>query len=212
MSVFRAEEASPDWCDLRVFDFVDVGSGGSTVVKRRFPDEVLLVTYGTGHLRLGGASLVLREPQFIVLPKDVEEVRVDGTSRPVQIVRFGGSWGPDIFGCGVFRAGLDVSCQFVGDPVTYPKATRFDSHYHDYDEYWVILEGSGSVVVGDKSYRVRPGDCIPIGAGYHHDIPLCDATIKSAYVEISMFEPRRLGHLWAHTHGAAEPRPERRPT
>ena len=48
-----------------------------------------------------------------------------------------------------FSACGDRSQQNNGDPVTYPKHTAIDRHYHDCDEYWIILEGAGEVVVDD---------------------------------------------------------------
>ena len=45
-----------------------------------------------------------------------------------------------------------------GDAVAYPKTTRVDSHYHDCDEYWILLEGRATVVVGDAAMEMRPGD------------------------------------------------------
>ena len=59
----------------------------------------------------------------------------------------------------------------TGDPVAYAKTTSIDSHYHDCDEYWIVLEGAATVVVGDRHMKVAAGDCVPIGMGHHHDLP-----------------------------------------
>lgn len=206
MSVFRVGTGVvPEWCELKNLEFTDVGCGETATIERRFPNEVLLVTYGTGQFRYEGGSVVVRESQFWTMPDGVEKVEVSGTIRPVTVLRFAGDWGQDMYGCGLFNVALDIRCQFVGDPVSYPKATSFDSHYHDYDEYWIILEGSGTVVVGDEHYFVRPGDCVAIGAGYRHDFPLVDARVKTAYLEISAVGEARLGHLWEYAHGPAVP-------
>jgi len=205
MSVFRVGSQIPEWCELKHLEFIDVGVGQSQTVSRTHPNEVLLVTYGTGQFKFDGKSVVVREAQFYMLPDDAREVEISGTIRPVQVLRFTGDWGDHIYGCGFFNVALDIRCQFVGDPVSYPKATSFDSHYHDYDEYWVILEGSGTVVVGDTSHFVRAGDCIAIGAGYNHDFPLVDGKVKAGYIEISAVGQKRLGHLWEYAHGKAVP-------
>lgn len=39
------------------------------------------------------------------------------------------------------------------------------------DEYWVIIEGAGTVDVGSRSFQVDAGDCVAIGMGHHHDLP-----------------------------------------
>ena len=42
---------------------------------------------------------------------------------------------------------------------------RFDLHYHDCDEYWLIFAGRARVTVGSGTYEVEPGDivCTPTG-------------------------------------------------
>lgn len=209
MPVFRQSAPAPAWCEVTSFEIIEIGQFETTSIRRKAPRELLVATYGTGEVRIGDRLNVLREPQFLAIPDEVDEVRLAGTSRPVQFVRFCGQWGPEVFGCGTFRVSFAERSIFVGDPVTYPKTTSFDSHYHDYDEYFVILEGSGTVVIGDASYRVRPGDCIPLGAGHHHDIPLIDAPLKAAYFETTGFGQKRLGHLWNYAHGQAVPQPGR---
>ncbi|MDI2124947.1 cupin domain-containing protein [Yinghuangia seranimata] len=47
---------------------------------------------------------------------------------------------------------------------------RFDRHYHDFDEYWFVQSGTGTVRIGDVCYQVRPGDILFTKAGTAHDI------------------------------------------
>jgi len=49
---------------------------------------------------------------------------------------------------------------------------RFDRHFHDCAEYWVITEGRGRVAVGDDLFDVGPGDIVCTQAGAEHDIVL----------------------------------------
>jgi mannose-6-phosphate isomerase-like protein (cupin superfamily) len=56
---------------------------------------------------------------------------------------------------------------------------------------------------------VRPGDCVTIGMGHHHDFPLIDAPVKAVFFETTLEGAKRVGHLWNHTHGLAQPKPER---
>jgi mannose-6-phosphate isomerase-like protein (cupin superfamily) len=209
MPYFRSGDRAPSWCELEAFQIVEVSAYQTVTLRRRGPQDLLLVTYGTGKVQFPDHLTVVRESQFLAIPDGITQFELSGTSRPVQAIHFSGRWGADVYGCGLFRVSLDVRSQFVGDPVEYPKATSFDSHYHDYDEYWIIMEGSGTAVVGDTCYHVRPGDCIPIGAGRHHDFPLVDAPVKAAYLEVSACGQKRLGHLWNYMHGKAEPQPDR---
>ena len=106
-------------------------------------------------------------------------------------------------------SGLGDPAQNRGDPVGYRKQTAFDNHYHDCDEYWILFEGSGVAASEGRLYDVGPGDCVATGMGHHHDFPIVREPVKAVYFETTMEGQRRRGHLWNHTHGAAEPRPER---
>jgi mannose-6-phosphate isomerase-like protein (cupin superfamily) len=97
----------------------------------------------------------------------------------------------------------------AGDPVDYPRRTEFDNHYHDCDEYWVIVEGRAVVVSEKKVYILSPGDCLATGMGHHHDLPHVIEPIRGVYFETTLGGQKRLGHLWEHTHGPAEPKEER---
>ena len=94
-----------------------------------------------------------------------------------------------------------------GDPVSYPKATAFDAHYHDCDEYWIIFEGEGVAVSEGIAYDVAPGDCIATGMGHHHDFPQASETVRAVFFETTLKGDKRRGHLWNHTHGPAQPQP-----
>jgi mannose-6-phosphate isomerase-like protein (cupin superfamily) len=93
--------------------------------------------------------------------------------------------------------------------VDYAKETRFDSHYHDCDEYWIVFEGRGVAVSEGRSYEVGPGDCIATGMGHHHDFPQAFEPVRAVYFETTMEGQKRRGHLWDHTHGLAKPKADR---
>ena len=97
----------------------------------------------------------------------------------------------------------------MGDPVPYPKTTNFDCHYHDCDEYWILFEGSGTAVSEGNSYVVGAGDCVATGMGHHHDFPDVAERVQAVYFETTLAGQQRVGHLWDHTHGRAQPKPER---
>ncbi|SDI48364.1 Mannose-6-phosphate isomerase, cupin superfamily [Sinosporangium album] len=48
--------------------------------------------------------------------------------------------------------------------------SRFDRHYHDFDEFWFVASGAGTFVIGDTVHQVQPGDIVYTPAGVEHDI------------------------------------------
>jgi mannose-6-phosphate isomerase-like protein (cupin superfamily) len=47
---------------------------------------------------------------------------------------------------------------------------RFDRHYHDFGEFWLVAAGYGTVRVGEHDHQVQPGDIIYTPGGVEHDI------------------------------------------
>jgi len=90
-----------------------------------------------------------------------------------------------------------------GDPVNYAKHTNIDAHYHDCQEFWLLLEGAATVVVSGQHLRMTPGDCLPIPMGAMHDMPDAPVPVKAVYFETTLRGRKRTGHLWQHTHGPA---------
>jgi len=97
----------------------------------------------------------------------------------------------------------------TGDPADYPRNTKFDRHYHDCDEYYILYEGEGVVLTENKLYDITAGDCVAIGKGHHHDLPIVRETVKAVFFETTLQGLKRTGHLWNHTHGPAVPEQER---
>lgn len=208
MSVFRSREQLPDWCELKGFEFVEF-YGQPWQIPITAKKQRLLVTRGSFRLMSGVGAQVLSEGQFSDLDEANGPFTADAGDRTAQVLIFSGKWGSELGGCGIFKLTSSTPAWCNGDPVSYPKSTNFDSHYHDCDEYWVIIEGAGTVVVGSRSFEVEAGDCIAIGMGHHHDLPLLRADVKGAYFETTLEGKKRFGHLWEHTHGPADVRPER---
>jgi mannose-6-phosphate isomerase-like protein (cupin superfamily) len=205
--VFRADQNPPAWCELRSFEIIDLTGGGSASGRRKQPRERLLNTLGTTQLVHADGSVVLKENQFIDLAHDAWTLKA--CSAKAQVVRLSGTWGNEVAGCGVFRAASQENPKDIGDPVNYPKSTSIDAHYHDCDEYWIVLEGAATTVVGANHWPVAVGDCVPIGMGHHHDMPQVASPLKAVFFETTLEGEKRVGHLWNHTHGTARPKPER---
>ena len=208
MTIIRSGEAFPAWCQLERFEIVDLGPGEGVERLRTTARERVLVTAGVLQVAHAAGSLSLREGQFFDVA-DTGAYSLRSRSAPSQFLRLSGRWGAEVAGCGVFRIDDEPNPSNPGDPVTYAKTTRMDSHYHDYDEYWVLLEGRATVVVGGRFLTMGPGDCVTIGMGHHHDLAHAHEPVKAAFFETTLERGRRMGHLWAHTHGPAVPDPER---
>jgi mannose-6-phosphate isomerase-like protein (cupin superfamily) len=208
LPVFREGETPPAWCELESFSIADPVAGAISQERRRAGKERVLVTRGSAQVHINGGSQVLRDGQFLDLPV-VDTWTIIAGARGAQFVRLSGRWSSELGGCGIFQAQNVNAPVDLGDPVTYAKTTSIDSHYHDCDEYWIVLEGAGTVVVGDRHIRVAAGDCVPIGMGHHHDLPLVVEPLKAVYFETTLQREKRVGHLWNHTHGRAHPAPER---
>ena len=204
MPLIRLHEPFPDWCELRQFDIVALDPGG--VLRLDAPDtprDVVIVVRGTA--TLDDASLA---EGSIAAPERYPATIAAGDDGAV-VVRMCGQWGDETGGIGLFGVREVPEPRDSGDPVDYPKRTAFDAHFHDCDEYWIIIEGRGVAVSEGTLYAVGPGDCIATGMGHHHDFPEAPEPVRAVFFETTMQGARRRGHLWEHTHGPAEPHPDR---
>ena len=209
MTTFRTGEAPPAWCELTGFEVLELARDEAITRTPDTPAERLMGLAGTVQLRHAGRSLLLKPAQFIDLDTAAGPWTVVGQTDPAGFVRFSGHWGAELGGCGLFSVTHSSAPETKGDPVSYPKHTAIDRHYHDCDEYWIVLQGQGAAVVGDRHDRMGPGDCLCIGMGHHHDFPLVDSEVKAVFFETTLQGRKRTGHLWEHTHGPAAPQPER---
>lgn len=209
MPLIRAGmQSAPAWCELTAFEIVHVPVGASQHFTRRGNRERVIVAAGACRLTWGGNAQEAGEGTKVELGDD-EAFAVSDIREPVTLVRLCGHWGEETGGWGLFAVREVPDPVERGDPTDYPKRTSLDNHYHDCDEFWIILEGSGEVVSEGKRYEVAPGDCIATGMGHHHDFPLVHDPVKAVYFETTLQGERRRGHLWDHTHGPAAPQRDR---
>jgi len=209
MPVFRSGKGlAPEWCEMECFDITELVPGDRHAFERVGKKEKLIVAKGRCRVAFGdqlveaqgGANLSLTPGAHF----EVLDVLEDAT-----LVRMCGRWGDEVGGSGIFWVEKAQSSGDSGDPVDYPKETGFDSHYHDCDEYWIMVEGRGVAVSEGRHYEIVPGDCLATGMGHHHDLPIVHETMVGVFFETTLEGQKRLGHLWEHTHGPAEPRPDR---
>lgn len=88
-------------------------------------------------------------------------------------------WGPPGGGNG-FPVGVQSARQGT-DPVTggityyakFPAGSHFDMHWHTFDEFVVVVQGSVTIVLGEESHAVRTGSYIVIPGKLNHswDVP-----------------------------------------
>lgn len=79
------------------------------------------------------------------------------------------------------------------------KGGRFDCHYHDCNEYWLIFAGKAKVLSEGKEYFVRKGDIVCTRAGDEHDILEVYEDLEAFWFEDATPPGGRIGHLH---HGA----------
>lgn len=197
VQIIREGETFPAWSEKKSFS---LPPNRPVRLAVSHPAARLLATAGACQVRHGTRSQVLAEGQFIDLePGEI----VLSTTRPAQAVLLEGTWGTELGGCGVFRAQNVEAPSDRGDPVSYPKRTNIDAHYHDCQEFWLLLEGRAEVVVDGAHIEMRPGDCLPIPMGAIHDMPDAPEPVKAVYFETTLRGQKRTGHLWQGTHGPA---------
>jgi mannose-6-phosphate isomerase-like protein (cupin superfamily) len=205
MPVLRPHmENTPAWCELEHFAIIALAPGELRTWKATYQANKLVVVEGECQVDTANSQdddvRALSRGGIIDLPAG--EYPVTSTAA-TTIVELGGHWEDDCGGSGLFRIVRTDEPGDRGDPASYPKNTAFDRHFHDCDEYWVVVSGRGTAVTEDVLYEVGPGDCVATRMGHHHDLPLVEEPVVGVYFETTMRGQKRRGHLWEHTHGPA---------
>jgi mannose-6-phosphate isomerase-like protein (cupin superfamily) len=79
------------------------------------------------------------------------------------------------------------------------KDGRFDCHFHDCHEYWLIYKGKGKVLSEGKEFYVMPGDIVCTKEGDEHDFLEVYEDIEAFWFEDATPEGGRVGHLHKDT-------------
>jgi len=120
----------------------------------------------------GSRADVIEETSTTVSDEDLVVVRgLSPDARP--------SWS-DVTSAGVFRVEPNG---------------RFDLHYHDCDEYWLVFAGRARVLVGTRTYTVGPGDIVCTPTGTQHDVVGVAETLEAFWFEARTLSGGRIGHL-----------------
>jgi len=72
---------------------------------------------------------------------------------------------------------------------------RFDCHFHDCHEYWLIFKGKGKVLSEGSEYYIKPGDIVCTKAGDEHDVLEVYEDIEGFWFEDATAAGGRIGHL-----------------
>ncbi len=208
MPVFRSGDPNtPEWSELKFFEILDISPGQECSVIFRGPKERYVCIKGEVSALIDGKENPVKQYGILDIPKGA--VVAFTSEEGGTLMRLCGDWGEETGATGVFPVMKSDNPQNPGDPTDYPRNASFDNHYHDCDEYWIIYSGSGRAVSEGITYEVGVGDCIATGRGHHHDFPFVYEDVSAVFFETTLVGQKRLGHLWNHTHGPAEPDMER---
>lgn len=210
MPVFKSGRGlAPDWCEMERFEILHLCPGQTHKFDCSGTKEKLIVGEGKCRVTFEGRSVEAKKTTNLDLTTPDGHFEVADVSEETTLIRMCGRWGEDLGGSGLFHMVRSDAPKDVGDPADYPKATNFDKHFHDCDEYWIVYKGRGTIYSEGEMHPIGLGECLATGMGHHHDLPLVEEPIHAVFFETTMEGQKRRGHLWEHTHGKAQPQMER---
>jgi uncharacterized protein YjlB len=80
---------------------------------------------------------------------------------------------------------------------------RFDCHFHDCDEYWLVFSGRAKISSGGVDAYVRAGDIVCTPAGEEHDVLEIYEDLEFFWFEDALPEGGRPGRLYSDEAMAA---------
>lgn len=83
---------------------------------------------------------------------------------------------------------------------------RFDNHFHDCDEYWLVFQGKAKVKSEGEEFYVQRGDIVCTKTGDDHDVLEVYEELQAFWFEDATPEGGRIGHLH-HTDADAAGHP-----
>lgn len=72
---------------------------------------------------------------------------------------------------------------------------RFDCHYHDCHEYWLVFRGKAKVMSEGRLFYVKPGDIVCTKTGDEHDVVEVYEDLEAFWFEDATPAGGRTGHL-----------------
>jgi len=80
---------------------------------------------------------------------------------------------------------------------------RFDCHYHDYNEYWLVFKGKAKICSEEVEFYVKAGDIVCTRAGDEHDVLEVYEDFEAFFFEEAGPADARIGHLHRDAEKAA---------
>ncbi len=194
----------PSWSDVKKIDIFSLIPGEEKNVRLAETKEDFFVTRGECRICCEGKTAFGRAGDRFSYQLAAEDLILSAAKEGSELVRIAGRWGNECGDAGLFTLANSAHPCNHGDPVHYRRTTEFDNHYHDCDEFWIILAGSGRIATEGVVYDVAPGDCIATRMGSHHDFPQVFSPVRGLFFESTLKGKKRKGHLWDHTHGVAD--------
>ena len=72
---------------------------------------------------------------------------------------------------------------------------RFDCHYHDFPEYWLVFKGRAKVMTEGREFYVGKGDIVGTDTGVEHDILEVYEDLEAFWFEDACPPGGKTGHL-----------------
>ncbi len=179
-----------DTADGRLFD----ADRGCTVFSQRIldlsgaieaqdADDVLYVLDGSGTARIDGHEYPIARGTALFLARDTAW-ELEGVARVVSVLVHDAARSAvshavvdvDSVATGNATAGRqfllgvtpDCGCAAVTQFVGLVPPGRAPDHFHTYDEVIYVLEGEGTLFIGDEEADLRPGSCVHLPARLVH--------------------------------------------
>ncbi len=125
-------------------------------------------TYGSAVIALAMlAHVAAAEPQ---------EPALEPLAISLEQIQWGPSGGGNAYPVGVrsARQGVDPVSGGITYYALFPSGSHFDLHWHTYDEFVVIVQGSVTIELGEQSHTLGVGSYIVIPGKMNHswDVPI----------------------------------------
>lgn len=210
-----AYETLPAWSSLKYYKKHCFHQNEVIELDVNYPKVAITVLCGACEITDGDVTTLVN--QYEVYKANSGHLTVKGVFAPpfyfvknVDILVIGGEWKDadiNLFMVNKSDIPSNESAIGKGTPNDYYRNTNFDNHYHDFDEFWVICEGSGVVQDNGSFFEVEEGDCVATGNGNHHDFPIVHEFVRALAIEVAPEGDQRHGHLWEPVHGKAPGNP-----
>lgn len=208
MSVIQTGDGkAPEWCELEDFEIINMKYDERRTFKRKCDREIYVVATGAPVFSFGDYECKGAEGAFVHVPSTcTDDMNIWAWHYNTMIIRMVGHW-KSMATAGVHIIKTAEKPLLDGMPYDDNKTTDFDRHYHDCQEYWVIYDGEGRLVIGEKFFDVKPGDCVLTPRAWHQDVESIKGggDLSLIWLGSTLHGEKRVGHLYESKNGVAEP-------